>query len=294
MKVSIIIPVYNAADYVRQAVESALDQPETAEIILIEDGATDHSLSACQDLSAQYSKVRLLRHPDEKNLGAAASRNLGIANSSSEYIAFLDADDFYLPGRFTLDAEIFNSDPTIDGVYGALGEYVESDVALRRWTAAERPVGKLTTMKRRFSPGELYEALVSGRCGYIHLNCLTVKRTVFNKTGPFIQKMAFHEDTDMLWKIVAVARLFPGHIDKPVAMRRIHLHNTISAPRYPSDVYRTWNLLMIEALRWGKDNLAKTQLRILQKRYATEKRSRLWQLFVRDPLNNLLSDWKKR
>jgi len=52
--VSIIIPVYNAANYVTQAVESTLTQPETAEIILIEDGSSDGSLQVCQDLAQKY------------------------------------------------------------------------------------------------------------------------------------------------------------------------------------------------------------------------------------------------
>jgi glycosyltransferase involved in cell wall biosynthesis len=294
MKVSVIIPVYNAAAYVQQAVESALAQPETAEIILIEDGSTDNSLDVCRELESRYSIVRLLRHPDGKNHGAAISRNTGLANSLEEYIAFLDADDFYLPDRFSLDADLFDADPTIDGVYGALGEFIESEAARERWGSANRPIGKFTTMKRRFSPEQLYEALVGGGKGYIHLNCITVKRSVFQLTGSFNQKTAPHEDTDMLWKIVAKARLLPGKIAEPVALRRIHQNNTISSPKPTLDVYRAWTMLMKEALCWGKNNLPTEKLQILQKRYATEKRSRLWKMFIHDPLDNLFKSWRNR
>ena len=78
MEVSVIIPVYNAAAYVGQAVRSALEQPETREVILIEDGSQDTSLQVCRELEGAFDSVRLLRHPDGKNLGAGASRNLGI------------------------------------------------------------------------------------------------------------------------------------------------------------------------------------------------------------------------
>ena len=67
LQISVIIPVYNAAKYITQAVESALSQPETAEVLLIEDGSPDNSLEVCQDLEKKYSKVKLLRHPDGEN-----------------------------------------------------------------------------------------------------------------------------------------------------------------------------------------------------------------------------------
>ncbi len=101
MQVSIIIPVYNAAAYVREAVESALIQPETGEILLIEDNSPDDSLRICQELAAKYDKVKLLRHPNGENRGPGASRNLGMRNARSPILAFLDADDYYLPGRFS-------------------------------------------------------------------------------------------------------------------------------------------------------------------------------------------------
>ncbi len=61
-KFSVIIPVYNAAAYVRHAVESALAQPETAEVILIEDGSPDNALEICENLASEFEKVKLLRH----------------------------------------------------------------------------------------------------------------------------------------------------------------------------------------------------------------------------------------
>ena len=96
-RISVIIPVYNAADFVANAVQSALDQPETVEVLLIEDGAPDNSLEVCQALTEQYETVRLYRHSGGVNLGAGASRNLGMQNSTEDFIAFLDADDFWLP-----------------------------------------------------------------------------------------------------------------------------------------------------------------------------------------------------
>ncbi|GAF72464.1 unnamed protein product, partial [marine sediment metagenome] len=102
MDVSVIIPVYNAERFVREAVESALAQEETAEIILVEDGSPDNCWDICQLLAVQHAKITAIRHADRKNHGAGASRNLGIRNSHCEYVAFLDADDLYLPNRFAV------------------------------------------------------------------------------------------------------------------------------------------------------------------------------------------------
>lgn len=276
MKISVIIPVFNAAEYVQQAVESALAQPETGEVILVEDYSSDNSLAVCQKLAAYCPNVQLFLHPDKKNHGAAASRNLAIANSTCKYIAFLDADDFFLPGRFTMAKELFNADSTVDGVYEALGEYVENAAARERWIAAHRSIGRLTTMTVRVPPDQLYKLLIPGRYGYFNLDSTTVKRSVFDITGPLNERLNLHADTDICWKMAAKTRLVPGRLDEPVAIRRIHEHNSISAPRSQVDVYRLWNQLMKEAWYWGKRNLTYKQRLVLLKRYLTGQKYLLW------------------
>ena len=76
--VSVITPVFRAAEYVEEAVRSALDQPETLDVILVEDGSGDSSLDVCRRLSKE-PRVHLLRHADGANRGPSASRNLAIA-----------------------------------------------------------------------------------------------------------------------------------------------------------------------------------------------------------------------
>jgi glycosyltransferase involved in cell wall biosynthesis len=115
LSVSVIIPVYNAAAYVNKAVESALMQPEVAEILLIEDGSTDNSLAICKTIAEKNDKVKLLFHKNNTNKGAGESRNLGVKNAKSDFIAFLDADDYFLPGRFEAEKKMF-TDENVDGV----------------------------------------------------------------------------------------------------------------------------------------------------------------------------------
>ena len=93
VKVSIIIPVYNAEKYLKQCLESLVRQTEqNMEIICVDDGSTDHSFDILKDYSTKYEYISVL---SQSNMGAAAARNKGIQQAKGEYLLFLDADDFF-------------------------------------------------------------------------------------------------------------------------------------------------------------------------------------------------------
>ncbi len=229
MKISVIIPVFNADGYLEQAVKSALIQPETAEVILIEDGSTDSSLAICEELERQSNKVRLLRHTGGGNRGAGPSRNLGILNAKYDYIAFLDADDFYLPGRFETASRIFAQNPRAEGVYGATGVHFETESARQAWLDSPLHKGqKITTMKELIPPDRLFHALASeSGMGVFHTNAIVVRRSLFEKTGLFDEALSLHQDMVMWIKMAAMGNLVGGSISKPVARRRVHDNNRI-------------------------------------------------------------------
>jgi len=266
MKTSVIIPVYNAERFVTQAVESALQQPETAEVLLVEDGSPDNALDICRGLEEKHDRVRLFRHPDGKNHGAGASRNLGMQQSSCEFIAFLDADDYYLPGRFSAAPLVFDANPDCDGVYEAVGMHVESEGGLQRWTKAGRGVRQLTTMKRRVSPEELWEALIdSGKFGYFQLDGLVLKRNVIKKSGYMAEGLRLHQDTEFIMRTALAARLLPGRLDEAVAMARVHGGNRIAGPRTEEQKYSDRMLMWMELYAWCRQrHLGEVQMRIME------------------------------
>ncbi|MCB6972384.1 MULTISPECIES: glycosyltransferase [Butyricimonas] len=91
IKVSIIIPVYNTEQYVKQTVESIMEQTlHDIEIIIINDGSTDNSLSVITELAKQDHRIKLL---SQINQGQSISRNVGIEKASGEFIYFMDSDD---------------------------------------------------------------------------------------------------------------------------------------------------------------------------------------------------------
>jgi len=97
MKLSIIICVYNMADYIDKCLESVVNQlTDDCEVILINDGSQDQSIQKCNRWTEQYHQIRVV---DKENEGLGASRNLGVKIATGEYVTFLDADD-WLSGNY--------------------------------------------------------------------------------------------------------------------------------------------------------------------------------------------------
>ena len=91
VKVSVIIPVYNTELYVRQTIQSILGQTlYDIEIITVNDGSTDNSLSILSELAKQDNRIKIFTH---SNQGLSVSRNVGIEKASGEFIYFMDSDD---------------------------------------------------------------------------------------------------------------------------------------------------------------------------------------------------------
>ena len=96
ISVSVIVPVYNVEIYIRQCVDSLLNQTfQDFEIILVDDASPDSSVEICKKFYGNNEKIHLVRH--EKNRGLGAARNTGIKRARGKYICFVDSDDFILP-----------------------------------------------------------------------------------------------------------------------------------------------------------------------------------------------------
>ncbi|MBN2466488.1 glycosyltransferase [candidate division WOR-3 bacterium] len=263
MQISVIMPVYNAASFVAQAVESTLQQPETGEVLLVEDGSSDNSLEVCRQLADEYPKVRLLRHADGKNHGAGASRNLGMQSARFDWIAFLDADDFFLPGRFSVAQDLLRRDPAAEGVYEAAGYHVDSEAGLARWTKAGKPLERLITMSRPVRPEVLWDTLMTDG-GYFHLDALVLKKSVLARSGYMAEGLRLHQDTDFIMRVAMTARLLPGGLDEPVVMVRVHDHNRITAPRSARKKYDDRMRFWMTLYNWcGVKHQRPNQIRIM-------------------------------
>ncbi len=229
MKISVIIPVYNAEKYVTKAVESALQCDEVYEVVLIEDKSPDNALEVCQNLAARHDRVKLFRHPDKENHGAGESRNLGLSKATGDFIAFLDADDYYLPNRFDAERELFKN-PKVEGIYGALGVQYYSEKAREQYYKIFE--NRLTTVYERHDPKDVFPGQLNmkGSFGLFSIDCLTIRReALINKLNPFFKvHLRLHQDTEFLFRLSYYLDLYPGILDKAIAVRGIHESNRIT------------------------------------------------------------------
>ncbi len=119
--VSVIVIFLNAAEYLGEAVNSILSQTyEDWELLLVDDGSNDGSSEIAKSYAAlQPGRIFYLEHKGHYNLGMSASRNLGINTARGQYIAFLDADDYWLPERLEIHLKILESHPNVGMLFGS-------------------------------------------------------------------------------------------------------------------------------------------------------------------------------
>jgi len=198
MSVCTIIPAYNAAAFLNKAIDSVLSQTTPIdEIIVVDDGSKD---ATCAVVEAYGSRVRLIR---QQNQGPAAARNLGVKSSSSEFIAFLDADDYWHPQKVEKQLNALAANPNAvlcyTGVIHVHGdEWQESFSAL--------------------PPEELRSVLRIGNPRVVP-SCVVVSRAIFAQVGGFDTSLKGSEDWDFA---IAVLDLGPFcAVDEPLTFYHV-------------------------------------------------------------------------
>ena len=99
MRLSIIIPAYNAGKYLERCVSSCEEQSvpqDEFEIIVVNDGSKDNTLEVAESLADKYSNLRIF---SKENGGSSSARNMGLDHAKGDYITFVDSDDYLLPGK---------------------------------------------------------------------------------------------------------------------------------------------------------------------------------------------------
>lgn len=121
LKISVIIPVYRAEQYLDQCVRSLLDQTyPNLEIILVDDGSPDGSGVMCDGYAAQDARVKVIH---KENSGANASRAAGLAEATGDYVAFMDSDDWIDPDAFSQCVQQIRQDDADCVLFGYVKEY---------------------------------------------------------------------------------------------------------------------------------------------------------------------------
>lgn len=195
--VSVIIPVYNGARFLRAALESVFAQTyRPIEVIVVDDGSADDSGVIAQS----FPEVRYVR---QQNAGVAAARNNAIQIARGEFLAFLDQDDLWTPEKLKVQVDHLLNNPELGYTLTQLQFFLEPGTTLPPWFRKEL----LTTVH----PGWV-------------LGTLVVRRTVFDQVGDFATAYSAANDSD--WFFRAKAAEIPMVVVPELLLRkRIHEAN---------------------------------------------------------------------
>lgn len=193
-EISVIIPAYNASPFLSEAIISVLSQEcQPGEVIVIDDGSVDDTAAIAMSFEPQ---IRLL---SQLNAGPGAARNLGVRNAHGKMIAFLDADDLWMPNKLKLQLAAFNANPSLSMVFGRVEIISDS---------------KIDDMMRHESA--VYEGL--------HAGSMLITRDAFLDAGYFNMKLYIGDFLD--WYARAIDKKLTSLMLPEIVMRRrLHEHN---------------------------------------------------------------------
>lgn len=201
---SIVIPVYNAAATIGVTVTSVLAQTEDSfEILLIDDGSNDNSLKVAMALSADDHRIRVIA---TENHGASAARNLGMELCTGEFIAFLDADDIWVPLKLETHLKHHRARPEICASYARIS-FLDPDAGLNARTSSSIVHGAL----------QLTELIGENPICTMSNFVIVRKRGIF--FGSFREDMSHAEDQEWLVRAVSQGASIQGIDEKLVGYR---------------------------------------------------------------------------
>ena len=190
LRISAVIPAYNAEPFLRRSIDSAMAQTfKPLEIIIIDDGSTDGTAEIAKSYGDAVSYVY------QENAGASAARNTGISASQGDWIAFLDVDDEWRPHHLENAVNILENHPELKWYGAPVNQYIQE-------------TGKLIAEYVKKEPGILidnayFEDYMVAFPPYAHLSpqTMVIHKSVFEKVGKFDPKRQVGCDIDMWYRI---------------------------------------------------------------------------------------------
>lgn len=221
---SVICPLFNAETFLAEAANSIIAQTLTNwELILVDDGSTDNSLNIVNNWAEKDARIRVLQHLNGANKGVSASRNLGIKQAKGEWIAFLDADDVWLPDKLEKQHKIIQqlSDKNLVLVYSQ-AKVIDADgnfIELKDQEKEHNPIhaiygsGKPGFQENAFKWAikSVFEAPTSS---------VVSKKELLVDLNGFEEDMRFSEDALLWYRIIEKGNIY--FIDSPLIKYRVH------------------------------------------------------------------------
>jgi len=197
--ISVIIPAYNAEKYLAEALDSVFAQDYSPfEVIVIDDGSTDDTAGVVE----RYSQPGI-RYHYQPNGGIAAARNTGINMAQGDWIAFIDADDLWMPHRLSAQVELLQEFPEAEFISGKVRQFISPDVPEEQ------------RKKYRIHAEDVQVHLMTASL---------IKRDVFNRVGPFNPDLLIAQDMEWVKRAQEMGVVFI-ELDRLVFLRRQHSGN---------------------------------------------------------------------
>lgn len=211
--VTVVVPTYNGARYLREAIDSALAQTwKELEIVVVDDGSTDETPS----LLAEYgTRIRVIRKP---NGGTSSALNVGIRAAQGEWVAWLDSDNLWEPTKVEREIETARVHPAAGLIYT---DYVQVD-------EEGRVIGHF---RGPAPPGRAGRILRLIRIMYINASSTLIRRSVFDDVGLYDETEPTAHDLEMFLRILE--RYDIAHVPEPLLRYRVHPGQLTKRPFTP-------------------------------------------------------------
>lgn len=205
--VSVILPTFNRARYIRAAISSLLEQSRRPrEIIVVDDGSTDGTAAACAEFG---DKVRYVRQPE--NRGKTAAINRGLALASADYIWIMDDDDIAPSDALERLLRPLNANPKLGFSYGPLQKFTEDEAGRRKFDPPQR---FRADARRCFFARLMEDCFITGQ------PCVLVRRSCFEAIAPLSESVLVSVDYNILLQL---ARRYDAEcVDHVVLWQRQH------------------------------------------------------------------------
>lgn len=215
--VSAVIPTYNRAHLIKAALESVFTQTHRVnEIIVVDDGSTDNTAGVIASLGASVRYIR------QENAGPGAARNRGMREARSDFIAFLDSDDLWVPQKVALQLEMLRAHPVLDFIFGDMANFTansdNAEAEIKNHGTHRYCVDNAADLK------ELYECLVVDNT--IPTPTVLYRRSCVERVGFFDQELRIAEDLEYWLRVSLLCRC--GFLNRVLAKRFRHEGNLIN------------------------------------------------------------------
>ena len=205
--VSIVIPVYNGTNYMREAIDSALGQTyPSCEVIVVNDGSTDNG--ATERVALSYGDK--IRYYHKENGGVATAINLGIQEMKGEYFAWLSHDDVFYPDKIALQMEEIARRGTEKAIVFGNFDFLDMDTMQKSSVDLMNTYGREQLENGCFSPVFLA----------IHGSTVLIHRSHFDRVGVYDTKLLATQDSEFLFRVMRGQK--PIYVRKPLIIGRLH------------------------------------------------------------------------